>query len=224
MAAALAGAWTASAVITIDGTINPGEWHGATTYTIGNGGGTAYFKADTSFIYGAFDITGWTAAMGPASGGNALGFGVWGANNSYPNHPGVEFAQGTDAAAFGGSYSAMMNGLQSAFKLDAVVQASIPDSLQAADSFATGHRVWEVMMPISTMTVNVGDTIWAVGGINYNSAQHWYPDTFVPDYNGYAPITVGAPVPEPTTMIAGALLLLPFGASTLRMLRKSRKA
>ena len=29
-----------------------------------------------------------------------------------------------------------------------------------------------------------------------------------------------AVVPEPTTMIAGALLLLPFGASTLRMLRK----
>jgi hypothetical protein len=31
-------------------------------------------------------------------------------------------------------------------------------------------------------------------------------------------------VPEPTTMIAGALLLLPFGASTLRILRKSRAA
>jgi len=31
-------------------------------------------------------------------------------------------------------------------------------------------------------------------------------------------------VPEPTTMIAGALLLLPFGASTLRILRKNRKA
>jgi hypothetical protein len=29
-----------------------------------------------------------------------------------------------------------------------------------------------------------------------------------------------AGVPEPTTMIAGALLLLPFGASTLRILRK----
>jgi hypothetical protein len=28
------------------------------------------------------------------------------------------------------------------------------------------------------------------------------------------------PVPEPTTMIAGALLLLPFGASTLRVLRR----
>jgi hypothetical protein len=31
-------------------------------------------------------------------------------------------------------------------------------------------------------------------------------------------------VPEPTTMVAGALLLLPFGMSTLRMLRKSRTA
>lgn len=32
------------------------------------------------------------------------------------------------------------------------------------------------------------------------------------------------PVPEPSTIIAGALALLPFGASALRMLRKSRKA
>ena len=31
-------------------------------------------------------------------------------------------------------------------------------------------------------------------------------------------------VPEPTTMIAGALLLLPFGASTLRILRKKQTA
>ncbi len=31
-----------------------------------------------------------------------------------------------------------------------------------------------------------------------------------------------AMVPEPTTMIAGALLLLPFGASTLRILRRNR--
>jgi hypothetical protein len=31
-------------------------------------------------------------------------------------------------------------------------------------------------------------------------------------------------VPEPTTLIAGALLLLPFGASTIRFMRKSRVA
>jgi len=30
------------------------------------------------------------------------------------------------------------------------------------------------------------------------------------------------PVPEPSTVIAGMLLLLPFGASTLRVLRKNR--
>jgi hypothetical protein len=31
------------------------------------------------------------------------------------------------------------------------------------------------------------------------------------------------PVPEPPTLIAGALLLLPFGASTLRIVRRNRK-
>jgi len=31
-----------------------------------------------------------------------------------------------------------------------------------------------------------------------------------------------ASVPEPTTFIAGALMLLPFGATVRRMLRKSR--
>jgi hypothetical protein len=36
-------------------------------------------------------------------------------------------------------------------------------------------------------------------------------------------ITISS-VPEPTTMIAGALLLLPFGASTIRRMRKSRTA
>jgi hypothetical protein len=41
---------------------------------------------------------------------------------------------------------------------------------------------------------------------------------------GFGPNAQLTAVPEPTTMIAGALLLLPFGASTLRMLRKNRTA
>jgi len=36
--------------------------------------------------------------------------------------------------------------------------------------------------------------------------------------------TDATPVPEPTTLIAGALFVLPFGASTLRFLRKNRTA
>jgi len=35
---------------------------------------------------------------------------------------------------------------------------------------------------------------------------------------------LGTPVPEASTIFAGALLLLPFGASTLRILRKNRAA
>jgi hypothetical protein len=37
-------------------------------------------------------------------------------------------------------------------------------------------------------------------------------------------ITSTSPVPEPTTVIAGALLLLPFGLSTLRIIRKNSSA
>ncbi len=37
-------------------------------------------------------------------------------------------------------------------------------------------------------------------------------------------LTPASAVPEASTMIAGALLLLPFGASTLRILRRNRMA
>jgi len=52
------------------------------------------------------------------------------------------------------------------------------------------------------------------GSVFDESSGPWIPATPGQD--------VLAPVPEPTTLIAGALLLLPFGASTLRILRKSR--
>ena len=55
----------------------------------------------------------------------------------------------------------------------------------------------------------------------------------VGDQNGYIDITAGAanvilsgftvnPVPEPSTYIAGALLLIPFGFSALRLVRRSK--
>jgi hypothetical protein len=46
--------------------------------------------------------------------------------------------------------------------------------------------------------------------------------TIIDGVTYYLKQDVLAVVPEPTTMIAGALLLLPFGASTLRALRKNR--
>jgi hypothetical protein len=52
-----------------------------------------------------------------------------------------------------------------------------------------------------------------------------YEDTVALGYPDGVPITLTiTPVPEPTTMIAGALLLLPFGASTVRILRRNRTA
>jgi len=50
------------------------------------------------------------------------------------------------------------------------------------------------------------------------------PDVFGNQGRTYAIGVDVSTVPEPTTMIAGALLLLPFGASTLRMLRKRQVA
>jgi hypothetical protein len=70
------------------------------------------------------------------------------------------------------------------------------------NSILATYGTWEIMRAYAY----IGDT----GGPSSGSV----------DINS---ITV-SPVPEPTTMIAGALLLLPFGASTLRMLRKRQTA
>ena len=94
-------------------------------------------------------------------------------------------------------------------------------------------------------TINVGingNNLQTFTGIGYNATTHSYWENFGLDFTATSASTllalqggtVGAGnnyyigldnvsvslVPEPTTMIAGALLLLPFGASTLRILRK----
>ena len=52
-----------------------------------------------------------------------------------------------------------------------------------------------------------------------------YDNNIVAQGNDFALDDISlVPVPEPTTMIAGALLLLPFGASVLRILRKQNRA
>jgi hypothetical protein len=153
--------------------------------------------------------------MGAASQGNLLGFGVWKANQGYATSPGVEFQQSTTQAAWGNDgNSGTMNGLVSAFRINAQTPPalSIPGSLLAADSFATGNRVWEVKIPISSMAVTWGDTIWLVGGINYNGKSNWYPSTFLVSGNfNYAPLTLPAApggVPEPASW---AMLIAGFG-------------
>ena len=55
-----------------------------------------------------------------------------------------------------------------------------------------------------------------MGSVQDPNSTYWWYDIHNPSEY--------IPVPEPTTMIAGALLLLPFGVSTLRILRKKRAA
>lgn len=86
-----------------------------------------------------------------------------------------------------------------------------------------------------TTGYTVGGSVGAATGITFDGYKYDYnstldlptisysPSIFGPNFQ-YADVAV--PIPEPTTMmiiIAGALLL-PFRASTLRMLRKNRTA
>jgi hypothetical protein len=69
---------------------------------------------------------------------------------------------------------------------------------------------------VTTANINANHyyagSVWRPVDLNGNDAK-----------TGQDFITKGTAIPEPTTMLAGALLLIPFGASTLRMLRR-RKA
>jgi hypothetical protein len=57
--------------------------------------------------------------------------------------------------------------------------------------------------------------------LGFQASPSGDPGTYQPRLDN---IDVESVVPEPTTVIASALLLLPFGASTLRILRRNRMA
>jgi hypothetical protein len=96
---------------------------------------------------------------------------------------------------------------------------------QTATVLSSGWSYWNPSGPgtltqgtATSVVGNEGDGVVGFSGwvskISWttDNAEYWHGFTLaVPD---------GVPVPEPTTMIAGALLLLPFGASTIRILRK----
>jgi hypothetical protein len=72
--------------------------------------------------------------------------------------------------------------------------------------------------PLGLSALSWGD---AGNGVGFDYGDAGFQDVILPSSG----VTINiSTVPEPTTMIAGALLLLPFGASTLRILRKRQTA
>lgn len=111
------------------------------------------------------------------------------------------------------------------------------NALYAGDSAATPmqYRVYVYdslnnLVASATEGPYSGSTTWNARSLSMNLGTGNYMLSFRNDLfttgNGYY-VTLdnvsldAAPVPEPTTMIAGALLLLPFGASLMRKLRKA---
>jgi hypothetical protein len=87
----------------------------------------------------------------------------------------------------------------------------------SSDPFLDGNGLAFALNNVLSSTP--GFNLWGNGPGSYTLF-----DASVTEYNaanGTATISLAA-VPEPSTMISGALLLLPFGASTLRVLRRNR--
>jgi hypothetical protein len=70
-------------------------------------------------------------------------------------------------------------------------------------------------------TLGVGTYYFLVGT---SSTQVGLSTASLIDGGSQSGISIAVPVPEPTTMIAGAMLLVPFGMSTLRSLRNRGQA
>jgi len=104
-------------------------------------------------------------------------------------------------------------------------------TLSPGAGVAGGFQWDNVVNPTSDPFLTSGGLLFTSGG---NELNLWGTGPGQYDLwgnlgGGYNPVSSGGiatltAVPEPTTMVAGAMLLLPFGVSTLRMLRKSRTA
>ena len=95
-------------------------------------------------------------------------------------------------------------------------------NMGSQDAAALQVAIWNLVVPSATVSGNTPVTTQAatwIADLPNLTATANLRAVVSPTLQNYV-----VPVPEPTTMIAGALLLLPFGASTLRILRRNRGA
>jgi len=125
----------------------------------------------------------------------------------------LESAPDAWAGPMGTTAANNIKALWATYYSSALTSASVAAALQVA--------IWRTIDDVmSTYSIVFSDT--SATSVYYAAGQMMLNATGTADLEA---ITGAAqdfivPVPEPTTMIAGALLLLPFGASALRIVRR----
>jgi hypothetical protein len=97
---------------------------------------------------------------------------------------------------------------------------SAPNGNSTSDT-ASGNALNYLVFNMNWINTQADPTTFDFYAYNGNVLVDSAQASWTGGANGEWDIT-SIPVPEPTTMIAGALLLLPLGASTLRILRRNR--
>jgi hypothetical protein len=207
------------------GTINLYQDTSATTgYSYGNGG---EFQAVTSGLgtFQTFCIED-TEYFSPGGtyyyniNGGAVAGGV-NAGNGSPIVPGY------DPLSIGTAY------LYSQFRAGSLYNTAAFGTTRMLNAGDLQQAIWFLEDEGGTLSVNMAGILTAGLGAGGMGDINWKKDSNgaygvvalnLFDSNGNLAQDQLGIVPEPTTMIAGALLLLPFGASTLRILRKRQTA
>jgi hypothetical protein len=187
-----------------------GSYHGlATGGTAGTGEGLYAVGTDASFYHSAFTSAPDHSTTGPGNmmivnGSTLPNINVWTGQLSTPGIQ-AEVTYLFSAWVMNVYHDGVVG------HEDANLQFSIGTDLLGTFT-ATGVGVWQQFT--ATYTPSASGIIPTAVDLRIN----YYANDFALD-----DISLVA-VPEPTTMIAGMLLLLPFGASTLRMLRRRQVA
>jgi hypothetical protein len=173
--------------------------HVLTHDTASLNGSSVYYGSIVNNIGEGWQYSGGISAHGMNAGISATGLGIFGGNQNDPRWFYTPAQNPVDGINYG--------------------ILSVGDNPATDNGGITSGGPLVKNSIVFSLTVGSGFSLSELG----NSVVFQY-GTALDEPNFTAPQTGGSPVPEPTTMLAGALLLLPFGVSTLRVLRKSRKA
>jgi hypothetical protein len=167
----------------------------------------------------------------------------YGSGNESVTYSGVTFS--TSSALGNGTFyniGAGYFGNPQAVLSDQVASSGVENILitlpSAVTAFALNYGYGTFYGSAVTFTLGNGDTFTqastgsAYSTVDFAGATDTSPFTTIlvtsPDYvlniNNLVTANIGTPVPEPTTLISGALLLLPFGSSAVRQVRKKFQA